>query len=398
MKKRILAAVLALMLVFATAVPATAAKAKSDALRFDENGEFKILHICDCQDTYPADKKMLSYINHMLDYYEPDLVVLGGDNTVGPAETKEDAIKELVTPFVEHKVPFTLVFGNHDEECGNISKENLLKYYQKYGGKYCLAYDADPKISGTGAHNLPVLASEGNDIKFNVWMFDTGDYVADENGNRLGYDSVRTDQINWYKDTAKSLAKQAGGTVPAIAFQHMIVGEIYEAMFPEVPFELGDLTETYNNGKHYPIVCPDTSVFKGHLFEPPSPGPINYGQVDAMLEIGDVKGLFVGHDHYNTYEVNYKGIKLINTPGVTHHSYDTALTRGSRLITVKEDNPAKFKSQVITYNDFALKDKDFAKEVGISGIEAVFWIVAEHFLLLLKNISGFGSAILYLFN
>ena len=183
MKKRILAAVLALALVLAAAMPATAkSTAKSPTLRFDENGEFKILHICDCQDTYPAEEDMFTYINHMLDYYEPDLVVLGGDNTVGPAETKELAIKELVAPYVEHEIPFTLVFGNHDEECGNISKDVLLTYYQKYGGKYCLAYDADPKISGTGAHNLPVLASDSNDIKFNVWMFDTGDYVADENG------------------------------------------------------------------------------------------------------------------------------------------------------------------------------------------------------------------------
>lgn len=397
MKKRILAAVLALMLVLATAVPA-AAEAKSDALRFDENGEFRILHICDCQDTYPAEEDMFAYINHMLDYYKPHLVVLGGDNTVGDAETKELAIKELVQPYVDHKVPFTLVFGNHDEECGNIDKDVLLTYYQKYGGKYCLAYDAKPGISGTATHNLPVLASDSNDIRFNVWMFDTGDYVADENGKRLGYDSVREDQINWYKETAKALAKQAGSTVPAIAFQHMIVGEIYEAMFPEIPFELGDLTETYNNGKHYPIVCPDTSVFKGHLFEPPSPGPFNYGQVDAMLETGDVKGIFVGHDHINSYEVNYKGIQLVNTPGVTKHSYGNEMTRGSRLITINEENPAQVKSKVITYNDFALKDKDFAKEVDISPIKAVFWIFIEHLLLFLKNISGFGAAILYMFN
>ncbi len=396
MKKRILAVALALCLILAMAIPA-AAKAKSDALRFDENGEFRILHICDCQDTYPAQAKMLAYINHMLDYYKPHLVVLGGDNTIGPEETKELAIKELVTPFVEHKVPFTLVFGNHDHEQG-VDKATLLKYYQKHGGKYCLAYDADTSVSGSAKHNLPVLASDSNDIKFNVWMFDTGDYVADENGKHLGYDSVREDQINWYKKTAKDLAKQAGGTVPAIAFQHMIVGEIYEAMFPEVPFALDPITESYNNGKNYPIVCPDTSVFKGHLFEPPSPGRFNYGQVDAMLEIGDVKGIFVGHDHINSYEVNYKGIQLINTPGVTHQAYGNEMTRGSRLITVKEENPAKFKSQVITYNDFALKDKDFAKEAGISTIEAVFWIFVEHLLLFLKNISGIGSAILYLFN
>ena len=60
MKRRILAAVLALIILLAMAVPA-AAKAKSDALRFDENGEFRILHICDCQDTYPANEKMLAF-------------------------------------------------------------------------------------------------------------------------------------------------------------------------------------------------------------------------------------------------------------------------------------------------------------------------------------------------
>lgn len=395
MKKRIFAAVLVLCLVLAAATPATALS--DDALRFDENGEFKILHLCDCQDIYPAQENMLTYINYMLDIYEPDLVVLGGDNTVGDAETKELAIQELVSPFVEHQVPFTLVFGNHDEESGNISKEVLLTYYQKYGGKYCLAYDADPDISGTAAHNLPVLASDSNDIKFNVWLFDTGSYVADENDERLGYDAVREDQIQWYKDTCTDLKEYAGETVPAIAFQHMVVGEIYDAMFPSLPFSLSPITESYNGGKNYPVICPDTSVFKGHIYEPPSPGYYNHGQYDAMLEMGDVKGIFVGHDHYNTYEVEYKGIDIVNTPGVTLHSYGTELTRGSRIITVNEENPSEITSKVITYNDLALKNSNFAADTGIHPIKAIFWIFLEHFLLLLKNLSSLGSAILYMF-
>ncbi len=395
MKKRFFAAVLALCLVLGAAIPATALS--DDALRFDENGEFKILHLCDCQDIYPAQANMFTYINYMLEIYEPDLVVLGGDNTVGLADTKELAIEELVAPFVNHKIPFTLVFGNHDHEQG-VSNDVLLTYYQKYGGEYCLAYDAAPEISGTAAHNLPVLASDSNDVKFNVWMFDTGAYVEDENGNRLGYDSVREDQIQWYKDTCADLKGFAGKTVPAIAFQHMVVGEIYEAMFPEVPFELDPITEKYNNGKNYPIICPDTSVFKGHLFEPPSPGIYNHGQYDAMLEMGDVSGIYVGHDHYNTYEVEYKGINIVNTPGVTLNAYGTELTRGSRLITVNEDDPSEVKSKVITYNDLAIRNSDFASDIGTSSIKAFFWIFLETFLLFLKNLSAVGSAIFYMFN
>lgn len=396
MKKRFFSVVLVLCLALTAVIPATALS--DDTLRFDENGEFKILHICDCQDDYPAEENMLTYINYMLEVYEPDLVVLGGDNTVGDADTKELAIEELVKPYVDHKVPFTLVFGNHDEECGQISKDVLLTYYQKYGGKYCLAYDADPAISGTAAHNLPVLASDSNDVKFNVWLFDTGDYVRDENGDHLGYDSVRDDQIQWYKDTCTDLKNFAGETVPAIAFQHMVVGEIYDAMFPKVPFDLSPITECYNNGKNYPIICPDTSVFKGHLFEPPSPGIYNHGQYDAMLEMGDVTGIYVGHDHINTYEVEYKGINIVNTPGVTLHSYGNEMTRGSRLITVNEEDPTNVKSEVITYNELAIKNSDFASDIGTSSFKARLWIFIGNLLLFLKNLSAVGSAIFYMFN
>lgn len=40
------------------------------------------------------------------------------------------------------------------------------------------------------------------------------------------------------------------------------------------------------------------------------PGPINSGMFSAMLDRGDVKGVFCGHDHVNTYMENYYGILL----------------------------------------------------------------------------------------
>ena len=288
MKKTILSLVLVCFILVGSVIPAFAAEAPAK-LQFGSDGEFSILHICDCQDGYPAHKEMFTYINYMLDVYKPDLVILGGDNTVGLEDTKFEAIKELITPFVEHKTYFTLVFGNHDHEQG-VEKDELLKMYQEAGGKYCLAYDAVPELTGTATHNLPVYSSDGEKIRFNLWMFDSNTYAEDENGNRIGYDSVRTDQIEWYNETYADLKEEAGETVYSLAFQHMIPPDVYEAMYTSVKYALDPITETYNNGKHYPVIFPNTSAFTGHIYEPASPGVINYGQVDTMATNGDVLG------------------------------------------------------------------------------------------------------------
>ena len=266
--------------------------------------------------------------------------------------------------------------------------------YQKHGGEYCLAYDVDPELSGCANHNLPVYASNGDEIKFNLWMLDTGTYVYDENGERLGYDSVRDDQVRWYAETSRALEAEQGQKVPSLVFQHMIVQEIYDVMFPEAYIKIPFVTETYGN-KTYSVFNPDTSTFKGHYFEAPSPGVYNYGETDTMISRGDVLGILVGHDHVNSYEVNYSGIKLINTPGAAHKAYGNQFVRGSRLITIKEDNPWEFESEVITVNDLALSNGEFAEAYGVSKAAAFGWIALEWIHLILKNLSAPLAFLIY---
>ena len=392
--KKILAVILSVLLITGIMSVSATAEDVAPVLRFDENGEFKILHISDCQDDYPAEENMMTYINYMLEIYEPDLVVLGGDNSIGAEETKALEVEELVKPFVEHEVYFTVVFGNHDHEQG-VDKETLLGYFQQYGGEYCLAYDAVPELHGTATHNLTVFASESDEIKFNVWLFDSGNYVADENGKRLGYDCVNADQVEWYKEASEALEKQAGAKVPSLAFQHIVVGEVYDAMFPSIPFEIPYIVETYNNGIHYPIIAPNTSVFAGHLFEQPSPGVFNHGQFDAMKERGDVLGIYCGHDHINTYELEYEGIVIGNTPGPTCHSYGNEMTRGSRLFVINEDDTSTYDAEVITYNDLALANDDFASAIGVSKFEAGFWVFMDKFALFFAKLSGVIAWVIY---
>ena len=366
--KKALSLLLAVVMCFSCCLVSTAAD--SSVLKFDSNGEFKILHLTDCQDVYPAETAMFEYIDHVLETYKPDLVILGGDNTVASQETKEDAVKELVAPFVEHETYFTLVFGNHDREQG-YTNDQLLEMYQKYGGKYCLAYDAVPSLSGSANHVLPIFGKDGK-VAYNLYMLDTGTSGYEDAQGHKGYEGVYPDQIEWFEKTNEACTALNGGKViPSMVFQHIIVGAVMDALYMEKEdFPLSVFSE-YSNGKEYDVAVANLSVIEkgGMYFEVPSPGVENFGEFDAMLRQG-VVATFAGHDHINCFTINYKGIDIVNTPGATVHSYGNDLIRGSRLITLHEGT-TEYDSEVITYSAEVLSGAD----ITYSKLDAFFGVL-----------------------
>ncbi len=346
--KKVLSVVLALLMILSCTMFASAEQ-DSSVLRFDEKGEFKILHLTDCQDKYPAYGEMMDFINHVLDKYDPDLVVLGGDNTVPEAADIEKAIEELVQPFVDHETYFTLVFGNHDREGDRGTNAELLELYQRYGKKYCLAYDGNPLDSGVGNHNLPIFASKSSKIAYNLYMFDSGTGgKKDENGNE-GYEYVYKDQIEWFERVNNAYtALNNGKIIPSMAFQHIIVGEIMDVLYKEAG--PASVYTKFCNGKNYDLLFANYGAIEdGVLTEPPCPGVGNDGQFDALVRQGTV-AVFSGHDHVNTFTVPYKGVDIVNTAGATFNSYGNDILRGARLITI-EEGETDYDSDIINISE-----------------------------------------------
>lgn len=329
--KKIISILLVVSMLFSLSVTVFAAGTEENVLRFRKNGTFKILVLADVQDVYPIDDAMISFVNEALDYAKPDLVVFDGDTIV-----TEDvrAYEQLLYPLVSRNVPFTFVFGNHDVERENFTAEQQLAEYQKYPG--CLAFDADPALHGCANHNLLIYSSKGNDIAFNLWMFDSGTSLHDENGEWLGYDWVRADQIEWYNKTRDAITEANGGkVVPAIAFQHIIPKEAVEVLFYESDISMGELTYNFNDGSVYSYI-PKIETFDGYIFEKSCPGNGSDGQWDAMKAGGDVLALVVGHDHVNSFVADINGIDLVQTPGATYHSYYNKMLQGARIIELDE--------------------------------------------------------------
>ncbi len=369
MKKKILSVILAALMLLTVSVTAFAAEEGTapagDALQFDANGKFQILVLADVQDNYPVNEDTLQYIREALDTVKPDLVVFNGDNITIDDKAAYD---QLMQPLVERDQKFTFVFGNHDVEDRSFTHEDILEIYQSYEG--CLAYDADPSLHGCANHNLPILSSDGTKVAFNLWMFDSGDYLKNEDGSwyydeydSRVYDCVRKDQIEWYKETSKKLEAENGGKVPSIAFQHIITEEGVAAILPEMPSFLGFMGRSFENGNAYSFVPVFTRIKSGFIFEPPCPSVDNDGQWDAFVERGDVLGCVFGHDHVNSFIAEYNGIDAIMTPGITSESYSNDMLRGGRIITIDENDPWNYETEMLHFHALALKEGSLLPEI-----------------------------------
>lgn len=356
--KKVLSVFVALCLLVSLVTVSFAGYKEEAKLQFNEDGNFKIMVLADVQDEYPMNASVIEFIGEALDYAQPDIVVFNGDNIV---TDDPRAIEQLVTPLVERNVPFTLVYGNHDDDSG-WAKEDQLVEYQKYAG--CLAYDADPDIHGCATHNLPILSSDGSKVAFNLWMFDSGSDYYDENGKWLGYDWVRADQIEWYNTVRDEMTAENGGElVPSIAFQHIIPQEPCETIYYPSPFSLGEATINFIDGSTLSVI-PDITKYEGYVFEKSCPSYGNDGQWDALVAGGDVLGLVVGHDHVNSFVVDCDGVDLIQTPGVTYHSYSNDMLQGARIIEINENDPWNYTTSLLTTSEMALQDDSILGDLG----------------------------------
>ncbi|HZK38523.1 MAG TPA: metallophosphoesterase [Clostridia bacterium] len=387
--KKILSAILVLVMAFslAGAVSANGMQGPQSTLQFDESGKFKILFMADVQDKYPMKEAAVQFINEVLDACKPDLVIFGGDNIV-----TDDilAYEQLLAPLVERGVDFTMVFGNHDDESTHLNPEQILVEYQKRPG--CLAYDPEPSLHGCATHNLEIKSSDGSKTAFNLWMFDSGDYATYENGES-GYDCVRADQIQWYKNQSAALQAANGGElVPSLAFQHIIVQEVYQAAYFKTP-KLGKLTKNFCDGTSYGVV-PNLFKIDGIIQEGPCPSLDNEGQWDAFVERGDVLGCVFGHDHVNSFVVDFKGVDIIQCPGVSYNSYGNTNVRGATLFTIDESKPFEYEKELITAASLAVKDGSALPGLdGYSKWDYIFANIGRKMIVIIMKMMKLCSAL-----
>ena len=246
--KRFISLIIALAMVFTLTSQAFAQDSlTADAIRFGQDGKLKIMHVTDTHLDFDNVDASVWAIGVACDREQPDVVVITGDNVTNKDDANEtkELIGKLMGVFEEREIPVAVTFGNHDSECGAMSREELMAYYNTFSCS--VSVDDGDALPGCGTYNVPVLASDSDEVKFNIWVFDSGDY--DDEGH---YACVTSEQVEWYKAKSDELTAANGGEkVYSVAFQHIIVDEIYDALEKVDSEEFFSFEHMYNDGEYY---------------------------------------------------------------------------------------------------------------------------------------------------
>ena len=322
-------------------------------LRFNEDGNFKILVISDVQEEYPIKDVTMNYINRMLDEEKPDLVLFTGDNHCGRITNKK-TMKMYITQFAEpmesRQIPWAQVYGNHVEggynyDCG-ISKEEQQAMFESF--EYNLSKAGT--VSGSGNYVIPVLRSDSDEIAYNVFCLDSHDYMYKYQDHTYGdgfeqsvfpakiysgnvYDVIHFDQIKWYWDTSVALENYNGKPIPAMMMFHIPL------------WETSYVSENRSQ-----------TGFEGYKADPISAPEINSGLFWALYERGDVKTIVNGHDHLNSFQGKYMGVTFAYAASIGAVEYNDDRSKGVRVINVNQDDAYNAETHMIYVKDLDKED------------------------------------------
>ncbi|KAH0892624.1 hypothetical protein HID58_055053 [Brassica napus] len=261
------------------------ASAQSRKLSFGVNDQFKILQVADmhfangattrCKNVLPSqlahcsDLNTTAFMSRVIATEKPDLIVFTGDNIFG--SDVKDAVKSMdaaFAPAIASKIPWVAVLGNHDQE-STLSRQELMNYIVKLPNTLSQVNppEAAHYIDGFGNYNLEIHGVAESSLQdkslLNLYFLDSGDYSSVQ--SLKGYDWIKTSQQFWYDQTSKRVRQEATGSATT-----------------------------------------------------------NSGFFTTLVARGDVKSVFVGHDHVNDFCGEIKGVNLCYGGGFGYHAYGKA--------------------------------------------------------------------------
>jgi len=277
--------------------------AQEARLQFREDGTFTIAQFTDTH-FYNGGENSQEVFDNMkavLEAEQVDLVILTGDIVTGKPTLES---WELLTGLLmSYKVPYTVTFGNHEDEA-EASREELLSYLSER--PYCVLSDeGGPEVEGIGNHILPVYNQHGTAEKL-IYGLDSRSYSLAKDQGVEGYGWFDQTQIRWFTENNEQwLIKNPD--VQALLFFHIPLHE-YAQAFDHGEFKLGKRKEKECSPK------------------------INTGMFAEMVLQRNVLGTFVGHDHVNNYVAQLHNIALCYGYFSGGNSYGSRPLNGVRLI------------------------------------------------------------------
>lgn len=308
-----------------------------------QNDECKILQLTDVHisggiNTISTDRKAFDACYTLIKEAQPDLIIVTGDIVYPiPVQTfNSNNLKpmyQFCTFMNNVGIPWMMVYGNHDTEAvATYDSQTLSGLFSHFKSENAPMLYAEKQPDIYGRYNQYIRV-ENNDGSLNriLFLIDSNDYVQGsiEINN---YDSVHTDQIQWYSDTIDELST-GDEIVRSFVYMHIPFRAFADAQ-EALAQNSGEAEKLFGtNGES--VCCPD----------------VDTGFFDKILEKKSTDAVFVGHDHLNNMGVKYKGVDLVYSKSIDYIAYPRIAKqteqRGATLVTLSKSG--EYKIEQIDY-------------------------------------------------
>lgn len=267
------------------------------------------------------DRLLFRYMDFAVEATNPDLIVLTGDNVYGEFDDKGTSLKILIDKMESYNTPWTLVYGNHDNECFLGARWQNSQYIE---AKNCLFTRGIDDAEGNG--NFTIGIFQGDELKKVLFMLDSHGCVNSDRVEKvISSSGIFEGQIEWFTSVSEELKEINGGeNVSSFAFFHHPLKALGKGL------QLYGYTSIQND-----FYDKDGNLQK---FSQVNIGDINargdwgYYREDCFFIDSDYKvfnifkengvdGCFFGHYHNNGCSVIHEGVRL--TFGVKTGEYDS---------------------------------------------------------------------------
>ena len=227
----------------------------------------------------------------------PDLVLLGGDNvTSGMNEKRAHQLAEI---FEKLGVYWGGVLGNHEgDNKYSVTRAEMTEIFSSY--EHCIMRRGPEDIDGDCNYVIRLTDADGKlqEAFFCMDTFneiDDGIRAAHEIIEGKEYDGCHENQVAWYAETVRAMKAELGD-FRSILLLHIPLPAYDRAL------EEGELLY----GQQNEGIC--STAYENGLFE-------------AIKAGGVTQAVFCGHDHINSFGVEYEGILLSYIESSGYGSY-----------------------------------------------------------------------------
>lgn len=224
--------------------------------------------------------------------------------------------QQFITFCQELAVPIAITYGNHDTNHPDVSRQLLREMESQID----LLVDKNEimVIQNRESYIISIYGEQKESMKYALFVLDSGGYDTQYDGR---YDWILTEQIQWFNQCSAALLER-GEVQETLVFQHIPMPEYFEAYQQQKP----------------------RNAVKEEFFRVDGPS-LNTGFFSNLVFDPLATTLFVGHNHNNNFDVNYREFRIVFGQ-VSGYGANARVNRGARLIRL---TPHLVQSEIIEF-------------------------------------------------